>query len=148
MAISKATGHTYTVLNLPFAPIQRRPTTRPVVGVPPRTAPLTFLEGIKVIQFGTDGSLYKCQLSDYTCTKTGPIPAPQEGRPSSSFDEAQLNPETDLEGRGGDPVDGLEFQPPSPQEEDKGRFEHSQRPCALRPPSQSSGGQARGQLTP
>ena len=143
-AISKATGHTYTALNLPFAPTQGRPGARPV-GAIPRTAPLTFLDGTQAIQFGTDGSLYKCQLSDYTCTKTGPIPVPGEGRPGASYDEAQLNPEADLEGPGGDPVDGLEFQPPAPQDGDEGRFEHIQRPCAQRPPSQSRGGQGRGQ---
>ncbi len=144
-ATSKATGHTYGALNLPFAPTQGRPGARPAVGAAPRTAPLTFLDGTQAIQFGTDGFLYKCQLSDYTCTKVGPIPVPGEGRPGASYDEAQLNPEADLEGPGGDPVDGLEFQPPAPQDGDEGRFEHIQRPCAQRPPSQSRGGQGRGQ---
>jgi dipeptidyl aminopeptidase/acylaminoacyl peptidase len=144
-AISKATGHTYTALNLPFAPTQGRPGARPVVGATPRTAPLTFLGGTQAIQFGTDGLLYKCELSDYTCTKAGPIPLPAEGRPGSSYDQAQLNPEADLEGPGGDPVDGLEFQPPAPQDGGEGRFEHLQRACAQRPPSQSHEGQRRSQ---
>ncbi len=135
VAISKATGHTYTALNLPFAPVQGRPPARPAPGAPPKTAPLTFLDGNQAIQFGTDGSLYKCLLSDYTCTKVGPIPLPAEGRPGAPYDEAQLNPE----GPGGDPVDGLEFQPPAPQDGDEGRFEHSQRPCAQRPPSPPHG---------
>jgi dienelactone hydrolase len=145
VAISKATGHPYTALNLPFAPTEGRPGARPVVGATPRTAPLTFLEGTHAIQFGTDGFLYKCELSDYTCTKGGPIPLPAEGRPGSSYDEAQLNPEADLEGPGGDPVDGLEFQPPAPQDGGEGRSEHIQRACAQRPPSQSHEGQRRSQ---
>ena len=141
VAISKATGHPYTALHLPFAPIEGRPGARPVVGATPRTAPLTFLEGTHAIQFGTDGFLYKCELSDYTCTKGGPIPLPAEGRPGSSYDEAQQNPE----GPGGDPVDGLEFQPPAPQDGGEGRSEHIQRACAQRPPSQSHEGQRRTQ---
>ena len=145
VAISKATGHPYTALHLPFAPIEGRPGARPVVGATPRTAPLTFLEGTHAIQFGTDGFLYKCELSDYTCTKGGPIPLPAEGRPGSSYDEAQQNPEADPEGPGGDPVDGLEFQPPAPQDGGEGRSEHIQRACAQRPPSQSHEGQRRSQ---
>jgi dipeptidyl aminopeptidase/acylaminoacyl peptidase len=145
VAISKATGHTYTALTLPFAPTQGRPGARPVVGGPPRTAPLTFLGGTQTIQFGIDGFLYKCELGDYTCTKGGPIPLPTEGRPGSSYDEAQLNPEADLEGPGGDPVDGLEFQPPAPQDGGEDRFEHVQRACAKRPPSPSHEGQRRSQ---
>ncbi len=138
--------------------MQGRPAARPAPGAPPKTAPLTFLDGNQAIQFGTDGSLYKCQLSDYTCTKVGPIPLPPEGRPGASYDEAQLNPEAHPEGSGGDPIDGLEFQPPAPQDGDEGRFEHSQRPCAQRPPSQSHpqgraqrlgvGSQLLGQLPP
>src|ERR1700733_2692659 len=145
VAISKATGHPYTALHLPFAPTEGRPGARPLVGATPRTAPLTFLEGTHAIQFGTDGFLYKCELSDYTCTKGGPIPLPAEGRPGSSYDEAQQNPEADPEGPGGDPVDGLEFQPPAPQDGGEGRVEHAQRACAQRPPSQSHEGQRRSQ---
>src|SRR3984885_2701621 len=145
VAISKATGHPYTALHLPFAPTEGRPGARPLVGATPRTAPLTFLEGTHAIQFGTDGFLYKCELSDYTCTKGGPIPLPAEGRPGSSYDQAQQNPEADPEGPGGDPVDGLEFQSPAPQDGGEGRSEHIQRACAQRPPSQSHEGQRRTQ---
>ncbi len=72
-AISKATGHTYTALALPFA-TQPRPGGRPVP--PGTTAPLTFVDDEKNITFGTGGFLYKCSLSEYSCNKEGPIPAP------------------------------------------------------------------------
>jgi hypothetical protein len=73
--ISKATGHTYTALKLPFAPQDGRPgAARPNPNAPAATAPLTFLDDEKAIQFGTNGSLYKCSLADYSCTKAGPGP--------------------------------------------------------------------------
>ena len=66
-AISKATGHHYTGLALPFVPASARPDRRPIP--PGTTAPLTFVDGEKAIQFGTGGWVYKCALSDYVCTK-------------------------------------------------------------------------------
>ena len=62
-AISAVAGQSYKSLALPFAP-------------PPgsATAPLTFLDGGKALQFGTGGSLYKCWLTTCTCTKEGPVP--------------------------------------------------------------------------
>ena len=143
-AISTATGHPYTALKLPFAPMQGRPGAgRPTPGVPPTTAPLTFLDGETSIQFGTGGSLYKCNLSDYTCAKTGPIPqGGREGRGAAPEDQSLLDPEADLEGPGGDPVDGLEFLPPAPQADDEGRFEGRPRGCAPTPPTQRVRSQA------
>ncbi|MGH9597398.1 MAG: DPP IV N-terminal domain-containing protein, partial [Edaphobacter sp.] len=141
-AISKATGHPYTAHKLPFAPTQGRP-ARPTPGRAPTTAPLTFHDNESAIQFGTGGSLYKCTLSDYVCTKTGPIPSPnREGRDAEPEDEA-LNPSASLEGPGGDPVDGLEYQPPAPQEGDEGRFQGRQPSCAPTPPSERTRPQPR-----
>jgi dienelactone hydrolase len=136
VAISTATGHPYTALKLPFAPTQGRPGARPAADAAPATAPLTFLDNETAIQFGTGGTLYKCNLSDYTCTKGGPIPRPgREGRGAAPEDESLLNPEASLEGPGGDPVDGLEFQPPAPQANDEGRFENLPHACAPAKPS-------------
>jgi dipeptidyl aminopeptidase/acylaminoacyl peptidase len=132
-AISKAVGKPYTALKLPFAPRQERPGARAMPEAPGSTAPLTFVDDEHAIQFGTEGSLYKCTLSDYTCTKTGPIPHPgREGR-FAPEDQSLLNPEASLEGPGGDPIDGLEFHPPAPQDDDEGHFEARQPACAPTP---------------
>jgi dipeptidyl aminopeptidase/acylaminoacyl peptidase len=144
-AISAATGHPYTALKLPFAPMQSRPGARPALDAAPTTAPLTFLDGETAIQFGTGGLLYKCTLSDYTCTKGGPIPQPgRDGRGPAPEDEALFNPEVSLEGSGGDPVDGLEYRPPAPQAEDEGRNEGRQRACAPSKTPQASRSQVHG----
>ncbi len=139
VAISGATGHKYTGLKLPFAPMQGRPGARPMPDGIATTAPLTFLDGERSIQFGVDGSLYKCNLSDYTCAKAGPIP--RGGRPdrNAAPEDASLsNPEDSLEGPGGDPVDGLEYQPPAPQAGDEGSYQRRPRGCAPSRPSQPS----------
>ena len=143
-AISSATGHPYTALKLPFAPMQGRPgAARPTPGAPPTTAPLTFLDGESSIQFGTGGSLYKCTLTDYTCSKTGPIPQlGRDGRGAAPEDLSPFDPEVDLEGPGGDPVDGLEYQPPASQADDEGRFEGRPRGCAPSPSAQHVRSQA------
>ena len=138
-AISSATGTKYTALKLPFAPMQERGgAARPAQGAVPTTAPLTFLDSEHSIQFGTGGSLYKCSLADYTCAKAGPIPrGGREGRGAAPEDESLLNPDADLEGPGGDPVDGLEYQPPAPQDGDESRFSGRPRGCAPSPSQQA-----------
>jgi hypothetical protein len=128
VAISAATGHTYHALALPFAPVAGRGGGRGAVAT---TAPLTFLDGETSIQFGTGGSLYKCSLTNYECAKTGPIPQASAGRAGAPED---VNPE----GPGGDPVDGLEYQPPAPQDGNEGIFSRGQRACAPRPPKTQS----------
>src|ERR1039457_4023010 len=73
-AINAASGGHYTGLTLPFAP--------PAGGRggggggrgaaaagTPQTAPLTFRNNDDTIDFGAGGSMYTCQLSDYTCVK-------------------------------------------------------------------------------
>jgi dienelactone hydrolase len=127
-AIFQAAGQKYTGLKLPFAPVAGG---RGGGGRAASTgAPLTFVDGERSIQFGTGGSLYKCSLSDYTCTKTGPIPQVATRRNGAPFDESEVSPE----GPGGDPVDGLEYQPPAPQDGDEGIYGRGQRSCAPQPP--------------
>jgi dienelactone hydrolase len=133
-AISSATGHAYKALELPFAPSPAgRGGGR---GAAPTTAPLTFLDGETSIQFGTGGSLYKCSLATYECSKEGPIPiaAGRGGRGSPE--------EAGPEGTGGDPVDGIEYQPPAPQDGNEGIFGRNQQSCAPRPAQAQN--QARG----
>ena len=150
-AVSKATGHHYTAVTLPFlqGPRGRPGGARALVGLSLLTSPLTFLDDDKTIQFGTAGSLYKCDLTAYTCSKLGPIPEANGSRRAAS--EAPEPPAPmDLEGPGGDPSDGLAYQPPAPQEGDEGRFGRTQRACAPRPDSHESRPQDRGtgQLQP
>jgi dienelactone hydrolase len=147
-AISKATNHQYTAQTLPFSSGLggRTGGTRPVPGVLPRTAPLTFVDDEKSIQFGVDGSLYKCDLQAYACSKTGPIPVPLNGRELAGDEHDAPNPEgVSPEGPGGDPADGLAFEPPAPQEGDNGAFSRLPRACAPPAPGQEPQEQNGGQ---
>ena len=61
--------------------------------------------------------MWTCSLTDYACTKGGAIPpimlaGGRGGAPAAGEDDPQANPEP----VGGDPVDGLEYQPPPPQQ--------------------------------
>jgi dipeptidyl aminopeptidase/acylaminoacyl peptidase len=144
-AINSATGQHYTGLTLPFAPqAGGRSGGRALGGAAPAVAPLTFADDEKSIEFGIGGSMYKCSLTDYTCTKGGPIPPPSFGRGT----RGGAGPEDDLaapyltEEQGGDPVDGLEYQP-FPQPGNAGGFAigRSQPPCAR---AEATSGQAGG----
>ena len=140
-AVSKATGQKYTAQTLPFqSGLPRRPgAPRPAAG-PTRTAPLTFLDDEKSLQFGVDGSLYKCDLQAYTCAKTGPISDPDEEHRRASEDPDAVTPEAmSPEGPGGDPSDGLAWQPPASQEGDEGLGRHLPEACAPSPDHQASG---------
>ena len=143
-AVSKVTDHHYTAVTLPFlqGPPGRPGGARSVMGLSLQTSPLTFLDDEKTIQFGTAGLLYKCDLAAYTCTKVGPIPAVNGRRPASEAPE-QVAPE-DPEGPGGDPIDGLAYQPPAPQQGDEGRATRIQRACAPQPPGRDARAQGRG----
>ena len=132
-AVSKATGHHYTAVTLPFVPMPGRPGARPPEGQR-QTAPLEFQNDNKAIQFGVAGSLYKCDLTAYTCAKTGPISSAGNGQNPAPEAPLAADAEFGPEGPGGDPVDGLPFQPPAPQEGDEGRFGHRQPACAPEPP--------------
>lgn len=131
-AINKATGGHYSALRLPFEPMltQRGAGARRRAGAP-QSAPLTFVDNEKAISFGENGSMYRCDLGAYTCAKTGPISAGAFGRSRASEDlePEQISPE----GPGGDPVDGLAWQPPASQEDDTGRFGRLPRACGNRP---------------
>jgi len=134
-AISSATGKTYTGLKLPFAPDPnaRAAARRPVDGSIPTSSPLTFVDGEKAIRFGTGGSMYKCTLTDYTCSKEGSIPPVVAGfrdvGPDATDPESLVYPQE----VGGDPADGLEYQPPAPQNGDEGRYGQAPRSCAPQP---------------
>src|SRR6185312_6684688 len=134
-AINKASGEKYTAVTLPFQSGLGRPgaAARRGAGGPPQTAPLMFVDDEKSIEFGVKGSKYKCDLQAYTCAKSGPIPAPEAGRRGANPEADELNPEDiSPEGPGGDPLDGLAWQPPAPQEGDTGRFgRQQQRACAV-----------------
>jgi dienelactone hydrolase len=137
VGISKATGQTYKGLALPFAPAVggRGGGTGRGGAAAEATAPLTFLDGEKSIQFGTGGSLYRCSLTSYECTKQGPIPQAAGGRGGRGGAPEVPDAEPDPEGPGGDPVDGLayDYQPPAPQDGNEGIFGRAQGSCAPRP---------------
>ncbi len=130
-AISKVLGHPYTGLRLPFAPQRLRPGARPVPGA---TSPLQFVEGEHAITFGMEGSLYKCSLTDYMCVTVGPIPKGERGRRSPAPD---FDAEADLEGVGGDPVDGLAYRPAlGVQTKHEDESQRGPKPCAPSPPKE------------
>ena len=145
-AISRATEHTYKGLALPFAAAPGGRGNGAGRGAAAgSTAPLTFLDGEKSISFGTGGSLYKCTLTAYECTKQGPIPQAAGGRGGrGGAPEADQDAEPNPEGPGGDPVDGLEYQPPAPQDGNEGIFGRAQRSCAPRATADSQGRGGRG----
>ncbi|MDR3701041.1 MAG: S9 family peptidase, partial [Candidatus Sulfopaludibacter sp.] len=110
-AISTATGHACTGLTLPFAPQAGRGGGggRAAAGAP-QTAPLTFADDEQSISFGTGGSMYKCSLTGYTCTKGGAIPQ-NAGRGARGVAPQEDPAPEYLSEEGGDPADGLEYQP-------------------------------------
>ena len=144
-AISKAAGQKYTAQTLPFqSGLPRRPGAprRPMGAA--QTAPLTFVDDEKAIQFGVEGSLYKCDLQAYTCAKTGPIPDPDDEHRRASEDPDTASPTMiNPEGPGGDPSDGLAWQPPASQEGDEGLVRDLPKACAPTPDHQAEG-QRRG----
>jgi dienelactone hydrolase len=136
-AISAASGGHYTALTLPFAPVPGgrgggggRGAVGPVPGA------LTFTDGESAIQFGAAGFIWKCNLTGYTCTKGEALPTPaaggRGGAPEYPGDELLLAAPA-MEG--GDPVDGLAYLAPSPQQgaaSPAGRFGLGQSGCAPR----------------
>ncbi len=146
-AISTATDHKYTGLTLPFAPAPggRGGGGRAAAGMTPTTAPLTFQNNESSLQFGIAGFLYKCTLTQYVCTKDGPIPAPNNGGRIGASASTADDPEVSPEGPGGDPVDGLPFQPPASQDGDEGLYGRRTSSCAPQTarPAQSRGRAAR-----
>ena len=146
-AISVASGHKYTALELPFAPQAGRGGGRAPVGAAPTTAPLTVADDEQSIQFGTVGTMYRCSLADYTCAKAGPIPANAAAGRGAAPDEGP-GPEYLSEENGGDPVDGLEYQRFPQQGGAGGAFGRGPSGCAARPqaaaPARAGGGRGGG----
>jgi dipeptidyl aminopeptidase/acylaminoacyl peptidase len=144
-AISSASGHHYTGLTLPFAPSTGgRGGGGGRAGAVPNTAALTFLDNERSIQFGTQGFLWRCNLSDYTCSKGAPIPRSPAGARGGApeADDPMLSPREE----GGDPADGLEYLPPPQEGAAGGRGgQNGQQPCAQAPAGTNGrGGQGRG----
>jgi len=120
VAISTATGGHYTALTLPFAPAPGGRGGRG--GAQPATsAPLTFADDVRSLQFGAGGSMYKCSLNDYTCTKGGATPPPPAGRggrggaPADDDDPYASPAMLDSES-----IDGIGYLTPSPQQGGRG----------------------------
>jgi dienelactone hydrolase len=135
-ALSSATGKSYTALSLPFVPrtLGRAGTATGTTS----TSPLTFIDGERSIRFGSGGSFWTCSLADYTCTKGEAIPqvvpGGRGGRSGAPAEDAEANPEP----VGGDPVDGLEYQPPPPQQGANGQGRgRGQSGCAPRPQAET-----------
>jgi dipeptidyl aminopeptidase/acylaminoacyl peptidase len=141
-----------TAVTLPFAPAAggRGGGAAGRGAVPteaPQTSPLEFRDNDQAIEFGTGGSLYTCKLTDYTCTKGGAIPMPAAGAGGRGRGGA---PEVDNDNPdqpmpmeiGGDPVDGLEFQPFPQQGGGGGRAgaANFQPPCAPARQAQGAAG--------
>src|SRR5215831_14361524 len=87
--LSVADKAKYTATGLPFQDFQ-------------------FAESEKAITFAASGSMWKCALANYTCTKTGPVTAPA-GRAATSPSDDPSPAEFS-----NDVVDGI-VQTPSPQ---------------------------------
>jgi hypothetical protein len=153
VAVSTVTGHQYSALMLPFAPAaggRGGGGGRGAAG-PAMTAPLTFIDNESAIEFGTGGSMYKCSLSDYSCTKGGAIPANAGGRgarggaPEDVTDGDNESPAPEATELANDPVDGMEYQPPPPQAgAGGGRFGQGEPGCAPRAQVQAGGRGGRG----
>jgi dienelactone hydrolase len=150
-AINAASGGHYTGVTLPFAPAAGGRGGAAGRGAatagPPQTAPLTFKNNDQTIEFGMGGSLYTCQLGAYSCSKGGPIPQPvvfagRGGGAPEADDDAQPMP---ME-VGGDPVDGLEWQPFPQAGGGGGRNGRgdAQPACAPARQTQGQGGRGRG----
>jgi dienelactone hydrolase len=150
-AINLAAGTKATALTLPFAPVTGGRGAAGGRGFGAGNAPgaLTFLDGETAVQFGVSGFLYKCTLTDYACTKGAALPANTAGRGARGG-----GPEAPLAGAdnllaappmvGGDPVEGLEYQPPPQDDAAGGRFGRGQSGCATRPQRTQAPAQGRG----
>jgi dienelactone hydrolase len=133
-AINAVTGGHYTGLTLPFIPPTggRGGAGRGAAAGLPQTSPLTFTNNDQTIEFGVGGSFYTCQLAGYTCAKGGAIPQPAPGRGGNGTTAPAADAEQPMPLEiGGDPVDGLEWQP-FPQQSGGGRSGSgdAQPPCA------------------
>jgi len=142
-AINAATGHKYTALNLPFAtPAGRGGGGRGGFG--PNTG-LEFLDNESAIQFGSEGFFYKCTLTDYVCTKGAAIIAGGGARGGAAPDMEEEDPPPYVsEDNGGDPTDGLAYEPPPQAGAGRGFGGGNQPGCAPTPQGQGGVGGGRG----
>jgi dienelactone hydrolase len=153
-AISAASGGHYTALTLPFAPVTGgRGGGGGGRGFGPLPGALTFVDNERAIQFGASGFLWKCTLADYSCAKGEAIPAAaggRGGRGGAPQDDSVARSDSLLsapEMVGGDPVDGLEYEPPPQQGAPAaGGFGRGQSGCGPRAqaPAQGQGRGGRG----
>jgi dipeptidyl aminopeptidase/acylaminoacyl peptidase len=100
-ALSTAAGEKYEALKLPFQSI-------------------TFVDNERALEFTAAGSMWRCNLSDYACRKTGAAPQGQFGfgrRPGGPEDNPEENPQE----FGNDVYDGMVD--PAPQQGGQGRFQ-------------------------
>ena len=143
-AINSASGGKYTGLKLPFAPqTGGRGAAAGRGGAGAAAGTLTFSNNDTAIQFGAAGFLWKCDLTSYTCAKGDALPAAAGGgRGAAPYDENDSFAAPELVG--GDPSDGLAWEPPSPQQGGAGRAGagRGQQPCGPRvqPQGQANGG--------
>ncbi len=153
-AINAASGGKYTAVTLPFAPAAGGRGggggRAGFAGGGPSASPLVFSNNEQTIEFGAAGFMYKCTLTDYVCTKGAAIPQPAAGGRGGRGGAPEVDVEDDLlpfpMEVGGDPVDGLEYEPPPQQDAGQGGpGRGGPSGCAPRPQSQAAGqGQGRG----
>lgn len=138
-AINKTSGGDYTALKLPFAMLGGRGGAGAGRGAAANTG-LEFLNHETEIQFGANGFMYKCTLADYVCTKGSPISALggglRGGAPEAVEDPAPYVSEEN----GGDPIDGLDYQPAPQAGAGRGGFGNGQQGCANSAQNQSEQG--------
>ena len=146
-----STGGPCTGVTLPFAPVfggrGGGGAGRGAAAGPPQTAPLTFKNNDQTIEFGAGGSMYTCQLTEYTCSKGGAIPQNMGfgGRGRGGPEPEEYDQPMPMES-GGDPADGLEWQPFPQQGGGGGRggAADAQPPCAPAREAQNGGRGGRG----
>ncbi len=147
-AISTASGGHYTAYKLPFAAAAGGRGGGGGRGAGPAPGGLTFHDGERSIEFGVSGFMYTCSLSDYACSKGAAIPAPaaagrRGGAPEADDDDPP--PPYASENDGGDPTDGLEYQPFPQAGGGAGRFGGNAQPgCAPRGNDQAANQGGRG----
>jgi dienelactone hydrolase len=141
-AISSASGTHYTALALPFAPAPAGRGGGGGRGAGPAPGALTFSDNDRVIQFGAAGFMWKCTLTDYTCTKGEALPQPSAGGRGGA-PAADDNPFAAPQMEGGDPADGLEYQFPQQGGAGLGGTGRGPSGCAPRTQTQPQG-QGRG----
>ncbi len=142
-AINAASGGHYTALALPFAmPAGRGGAAGRGA---PASASLTFTDSERAIEFGVNGFSYRCSLVEYTCSKGAALPV-AAGRRGGGSPEADADAPAPWasEENGGEPVDGLEYQPFPQAGGAGGAFGRGQSGCAPNPRDETAQTGGRG----